>query len=87
MFQCLVTGVSIRLRILKVDIETKPVIRLLVCYRGIDPFEDTESSIFAFAYSVRIVGYRGIDPFEDTERHDLFYRYVKCSMLQGYRSV
>ena len=38
-----------------------------MCYRGIDPFEDTESSWHRRAIKLRWSGYRGIDPFEDTE--------------------
>src|SRR6266536_1937825 len=41
-----VTGASIRLRILK-DNARALLLHKLVCYRGIDPFEDTERSQYS----------------------------------------
>ena len=66
----IVTGVSIRLRILKAysmgDRQTRHP-----RYRGIDPFEDTEREEIRVLVSQIIEGYRGIDPFEDTESFTL----------------
>ena len=62
-----VTGVSIRLRILKGPSVHRINIKTLASYRGIDPFEDTES-VIVVKRRVNVKSYRGIDPFEDTER-------------------
>ena len=62
-----VTGVSIRLRILKAGCVPGEAAACVLCYRGIDPFEDTERSVFAVAIAAGVDRYRGIDPFEDTE--------------------
>ncbi len=61
----IVTGGSIRLRILQVS-GFQEVWGDVLGYRGFDPFEDTARTLAATAQPRCTAGYRGFDPFEDT---------------------
>ncbi len=62
----MVSQVSIRLRILKVQLAASLGVKASG-FTGVDPFEDTESYLLAHR-SNSPFRFTGVDPFEDTER-------------------